>query len=296
LDVKAIDLSKARITEANTLLKEQNDIADDAIKKGYERLQQEKEELDLIERQQAAIEATMATALIIPGFDSAGNENTDAPTGPFDAWSESWDGFFTRVTEQSGTISDTVGTMAEILQDAFQGVVHAIGSVIQQWVLYGKTGPAIMRQILAAALATIAAESAVHAIEALALGFYRLAQHDYGAAGQAFTSAAIFGSVAGAAAIAGRVIAGNSFNQQAQASTGGASGGGSGVRSSGGGGGVYSSQDDATVAFGRNTPQNARQDIYLHLQSNDSHIVNVVKENVSNNGDLRVVIQDNATV
>ena len=64
-----------------------------------------------------------------------------------------------------------------------------------------------MRAALASTLEAIAAESLIQAIYASAIGFMRLAQHDYPAAGSAFTAAALFGSVGVAAAVAGRAIA-----------------------------------------------------------------------------------------
>jgi len=60
---------------------------------------------------------------------------------------------------------------------------------------------------LAATLQSIAAEAMIQAIYATAIGFLRLAQHDYVAAGQAFTAAAVFGSVGVAAAVAGKAVA-----------------------------------------------------------------------------------------
>jgi hypothetical protein len=85
---------------------------------------------------------------------------------------------------------------------------------VANWVLLGETGPAVMRKILAAALASIAAEAAVNAIKQLAVGFAMLAIGNFKGASDAFISAALWGSIAGVAAIAGRAVAGDAFKQK----------------------------------------------------------------------------------
>ena len=60
----------------------------------------------------------------------------------------------------------------------------------------------------ATAVGAIAQESLVRAIYSTALGFYLLAIKDFAGAAQAFESAAFFGAVGGAAALAGRALAG----------------------------------------------------------------------------------------
>ncbi len=74
-----------------------------------------------------------------------------------------------------------------------------------------------LRQMTAQILASIAAEAVVQAIYATALGFLRLAQWDFKAAGEAFTSAAYFAAVAAAAGAGAMALSG-----------GGNQGGGSG--------------------------------------------------------------------
>ncbi len=60
----------------------------------------------------------------------------------------------------------------------------------------------------ATAVGAISQEAFVRAIYSTALGFYLLAIRDFAGAAQAFESAAIFGAVGGAAALAGRALAG----------------------------------------------------------------------------------------
>lgn len=123
----------------------------------------------------------------------------------------------------SRDIENTIVPLGEILKNTFLQVADAIGQTISNYVLLGTTGPAVMRKILAQALASIAAEAAVNAIKELALGFATLFFNPAESAGH-FTAAALWGSIAGVSAVAGRAVAGNLF--QPQQSGSGASGSG----------------------------------------------------------------------
>ena len=115
-----------------------------------------------------------------------------------------------------GIFSEMGGIIGGIVQNLAQG----IGSMVQAWVLYGTAGPNALRKMLAAVLAAAAAEAAMRAIMEAAKGFARLAVGDSPGAALHFKAAALFGAIAGGAAIAGRAVAGDSFSQ-------GAAGGGS---------------------------------------------------------------------
>lgn len=123
--------------------------------------------------------------------------------------------------EFASVLESTVIPLGEILRNTFSQVADAIGQTVANWVLLGETGPAVMRKILAQALASIAAEAAVNAIKELALGFATLFFNPAESAAH-FTAAGLWGSIAGVAAIAGRGVAGDLFK------TPGASGGGTG--------------------------------------------------------------------
>jgi hypothetical protein len=156
-----------------------------------------------------------------------------------------WIAFYEQVLADAPTLNDTLQSLGDIAGNAFEGMANAIGNVVQQWVLYGETGPAIMRKILASALATIAAEAAVRAIYELALGFAALFFNPAEAAAH-FTAAALFGAVAAAAGLAGRAVAGDSFKKQSNTATGRSDSrsGSSASRSTAGQGGAYSSHGD----------------------------------------------------
>jgi hypothetical protein len=198
----------------------------------------------------------------------------------------------------------------ETLQSAFEGLAQGIGQVVQAWVLYGSAGQSV-RQVTAQILAGIAQQAAVKAIFELAEGFAALALSFFGlpnagpSATAHFAAAAIYGSIAGIAALAGRAVAGDSFKKQTASSTGKGAGaaaaqgtGGSGSPS-GESGHIYSQKygDDATVLnIGRNTPEQQQQPITIHVdvRSNDSHIVKAVVEDANRNGKIRAMVRDNS--
>lgn len=109
--------------------------------------------------------------------------------------------------------------------DAFGSIAQGISSLVQNYVLLGTAGPAALRKLLAATLAQITAESAVRAVYWTAQGiadlFFNPAR-----AGADFAAAALFASIAGVSALAGRGIAGNLFKTS---STGGGNGSGTGA-------------------------------------------------------------------
>ena len=184
-------------------IKEEGQVYIDQIEKENEKLRQQQQLIDEV----GPLSQGPQPGQPIPGA-------IETQPGPFDGWLESWDNFFTTVDDQVGDLSKSLTTFADDMQQAFEGVAQAIGSVVQNWVLYGETGPAVLKKVLAASLASLAAEAAVWALKATALGFYYLALQDYKDAANAFISAGYWAAVAVAAGLAGRAIAGNSFKNQ----------------------------------------------------------------------------------
>ena len=179
---------------------------------------------------------------------------------PFEILKDQADDFFNHLAELAGvgaTTMETLGNVAGqalgLLENAFNDVAQAIGSVVQQWVLYGNTAPGAMRKALAAALATIAAEATVRAIEAGAAALWFAAWGDYASAAQAAGSAVLWASIAGVSALVGRGIAGNTFADQTSTATGSTAGAGTqGSKSTAGG--AYSGQSDQIIETGANGP------------------------------------------
>jgi len=97
-------------------------------------------------------------------------------------------------------------------REAFQHLSEGMGRNIAGAIVYSKSIGDAMRAALAATLESIAAESLVQAIYSLAFGFLCLAEGNFAGAESAFTAAAIFGSLGGAAAVAGRATVGPQRN------------------------------------------------------------------------------------
>lgn len=269
--------------------------------RGKENEEAQKAAIEELYRQQSLQSAEEFYAALSDIEDSFQN---DGDLGFFGQITQSWETFLESMLGGIPTLESSLVSMSNILQDAFEGMANALGSVVEQWVLYGNTGPAVMRKILASALATIAAEAAVRAIYALAYGFLMLATGQYEKAGNAFVSAAFFGAVAGVTALAGRAVAGNSFKQQTATATGGASGTSTErERDTSSQGQQFSSQEDRTAETSINQPHGGdlgeragrawmRGEVLIRVESNDSHIVRVIKTDSDRNGPIRTLIRE----
>ncbi|OLE52119.1 MAG: hypothetical protein AUG51_19370 [Acidobacteria bacterium 13_1_20CM_3_53_8] len=156
-----------------------------------------------------------------------------------DGATSSWQRFGTVVTGVIRNVTQSGQNMGQILGGAFGSIAQGIGSMVHNWVLYGTTGPAAIRKVLAEALASKAAEAAVNALWYTALGiadtFWNPAR-----AGADFAAAEMFAIIAGGSALAGRALAGNAFRNDAardqglpSAANSGSSGGNSGNDSNG---------------------------------------------------------------
>lgn len=191
---------------------------------------------------------------------------------------------------------DKMNQLGQMLGATFSQVAQAVGEAVRSFVLFGSAGGSF-RKFAAEVIASIAQMSVVQAVYQLALGLAALAltwftgNPKYAkAAGGHFASAAMFGMIGGVAAIAGRAVAGDSFKQQTNTATGGASASG-GQGTSTAGGSVYSSQPNQIVESGRNAPGGFNPVITLNIRTRDSHIVEVIRDNVNRLGSLRTVIQ-----
>lgn len=179
------------------------------------------------------------------------DEEEASPLGRFNLDTES-------LKEFASVIEDSIVPLGEILRSTFLQVADAIGQTVQNWVLLGETGPAVMRKILAQALASIAAEAAVNAIKELALGFATLFFNPAESAAH-FTAAALWGSIGIGTALAGRAVAGDLFKPKQ------ASGGATGSSSAGSRTGTTQSQTQP-VTIDRNSTQPQR--VVVELQFN----------------------------
>lgn len=209
-----------------------------------------KEQFDAFK--QAAIEAGQPISDLNAGFQALAQSSADA---------------FHKMSKDQGNF-------ASFAKEAFGTLAQGIGQIVESYVLLGETGPSVMRKLFAQVLATLAKEAAVKAIFELAEGFAMLFVNP-AAAGAHFTAAAIYGSVAGVAAIAGRSVAGDLFKQKTASA-----------------GGLSSSQGSGqlnTITQNRNQPQVQiiRHEHTFRVESNDSHIVKIVSRDLKTGGSLR---------
>ena len=194
-------------------------------------------------------------------------------------------------------------SIAEIGLNAFSSLAQGFGQLIGNWVLYGNAGGQTLQKLTASILAQVATTAATYAIMCLAAAAF--ATTAFGAAilggtpAQFLKAAAIFGIIAVGSALVGRAVAGNSFaNKQSQNAFAGNNA--ASQHSNTGqknGGSVYSSYGEKaeTVNFSRNTPEGAGentagifdQTLTLKIETVDSHIISVVKEDLKNFGSLR---------
>jgi hypothetical protein len=131
-----------------------------------------------------------------------------------------------KFTSTADYMAKTMSDLGQMTNDAFGQMAAGLGSLVEQWVLTGTLGPDALKKMTASVLANLAAQSATYAIFELAKGFAALFWNPAEAAAH-FTSAALFGSIAVGAGLAGRAIAGDSFTKDSRGGSGSGSGSGS---------------------------------------------------------------------
>lgn len=131
-----------------------------------------------------------------------------------------------KIQSEAEMIANVYTQLGQTAGAALNSLSQAMGSLVENWVLYGNASGMSARKAIAAALGMAAAQSTVSAIMETAYGIAALTPWGaaiYGPAPFHFKAAALFGMVAGATALAGRAVAGNSFNESGASSGAGAS-------------------------------------------------------------------------
>lgn len=111
-------------------------------------------------------------------------------------------------------MKSTMQELGAIGADSFNQLAGAIGSTVEQWVLYGDMSGQSARKAIASALAAASAQATVSAIMETAYGIAALTPWGamlYGPAPFHFKSAALFAAVAAGTGLIGRGVAGDSF-------------------------------------------------------------------------------------
>jgi hypothetical protein len=187
--------------------------------------------------------------------------------------------FQASVTSVTESIEASIQPLDGILTQAITSFADSLGSVVEQYVLMGKTGPAVIRKLLAAQLAAIAKEAAVNAIKQTALGFAALFTNP-AEAGSHFASAAQWALLAGTAGAVGRAIS--------PASSAGVAGGGGSTRGTAGQAGTDGEMRviNQGAAF-----QRQPQVVVIRAQYQPGIIVEQVVDNYRTNGALRETLR-----
>ncbi len=105
------------------------------------------------------------------------------------------------------------------LERSFMQFDSALGANIANAIIWQKSIGDAFSKAAVQAITSIAQESLVRAIYSTALGFYLLAIQDYRGAAAAFEAAAMYGAVGGAAALAGRAVAGTETSASSASSS-----------------------------------------------------------------------------
>jgi hypothetical protein len=184
------------------------------------------------------------------------------------------------------------GKLKSVAGDTFKGIAsgfaQAVGAFAAGAAGAGKSFGAIAR----AAIQSFTAMALVQALMELAYGFAALTPWGaaiYGPAPAHFKAAALLGAAAAAGLGVGALVGGGGG-----ASGGSASGAPASGAAFGGGSGGFGNNDDGPrlIEQSRNTLQ--QQVIILRVESNDSHVISVVQDDVRKNGSLRNLIVETA--
>lgn len=229
------------------------------------------------------------------GHPSVDKLNPNAPKPPvlFEPGQNVFDDIQKGMEKTLGISNELAAGITDVLAQSFSQLAQGVGDAVRSFILFGKVEGGF-RKFAAEMIASIAAMAAVQAVFQLAQAlawtalFAFFPNPEYAkAASLAFASAAVFGSIAGVAAVAGRAMAGNNFNQSG-------SGGGGGSSSGGGSGGNRNGQGDlAPIDINRNV---SRQPITLQVavtvKRDEGSIVDVMVQNVRKNGEFRQTMQE----
>ncbi|MGI8838663.1 MAG: hypothetical protein ACR2H4_18770, partial [Pyrinomonadaceae bacterium] len=168
------------------------------------------------EQNAAAKGATRPRRVFLEQEEEEGREQN-----PFDALNKAIQGM------DEGIQKTLAGGALDAMSLAFSTLGQAVGQAVEAFVLFGSAGTSV-RKVTAEILAGIAKQAAIKAVFELAQGFAALALAFFGvpnaglSAGAHFKAAAIYGAIAGIAAIAGRGVAGDAFSQNGSTTNRGA--------------------------------------------------------------------------
>lgn len=268
LEAQKAQQSKERLLEIEKL-------GNAALKAERDRAQAEKDAEREAQRQRD-LQANPASPLSI--FGAAGQQAADQGSNLFGQ-------FASTATSALSQVSASLGNVQSIFEGAFNSIAGGLGSMIETFILTGKTGPAAFKKLAAGVIASIAAQSAVKAIFELAEGLAAAASFpipDPDGARKAalhFAAAKTFGILAGSAALVGAAL--------------GAGAGGGGSK------GEFRTQDEQrpdsrTVEQGGKLPGQQPVQVIIRASVAPGAILDVVHQDIKDNGQTRQLIKQNA--
>jgi hypothetical protein len=232
LELKNIALSKAELTELNTVQKENNDILQKAIDLNWERIQQDREKFELEEKARQAQAEPLGQEIADALRDQVAAQKEfseeqarldDDEIARREQLIDSWHRLKDAMAE-AGDVHMATMDIQQMGLDLFDNMIDALQNAIERWLLYGESVGKALKMALAQELAHIAARAAIKALEATAEGFILLAFGQYDKAASAFTAAALYAALAIGAGLAAKALA---PKQQAKPTGGAASAGAS---------------------------------------------------------------------
>lgn len=184
------------------------------------------------------------------------------------------------VQQSAKTMQDAFATVAGVGMGVLEGFAQGIGDMVTQWVLMGDQADMSMGKMLAAVLASVAGQAAAMAIMAFAYGLLALTPWGaplFGPAALDFQAAALFASIAVVAGLAGRALAGDSFQSKPAAAGGGSSGGGGGATSA----------PSGPIDIGRREGMSVEVHNFMHVSMDDGVIAEKVMRKYEKGGKFR---------
>lgn len=199
-EISAIEVERTRITEEGALRRTEAIVRERqaAAERGREIEESNERERLRLEGQ----DPLSGLSIFGPEFDQAIQENATL----WEAWGAAVSGALDRVRGQ-------VIPLGDMLAQFVSSVASGIGQMVQNFVLFGKTGPDAFRKVVASAIAEFAKMAAFNAIYYTAQGIVDLFFNPARAVAD-FIAAGMWAGIAGGAAFAGRAVAGNAFNPE----------------------------------------------------------------------------------
>jgi hypothetical protein len=197
--------AKTELEKFNEWLADEN--VTKAIEKQAAAIHMQADALKELLRQQKAAQLQPATRPRVVGTQQESHPFSDGLFGEIGV---------EKITSEAEMVADVYKKLGATAGAAINQLAQGMGQLVENWVLYGSASGTSARKAIASALAMASAQSAVSAIMETAYGIAALTPWGaaiYGSPTLHFEAAALFAGIAVGTGLAGRAVAGNSFNQ-----------------------------------------------------------------------------------